>query len=269
MAKSRPAVQVGLEAVVQRSLTWPGNSASVCFFDGSQRTRDHVAEVAEQWALATKSVLKLDFGPSGARRTCDWSNPSDIRVSFNGVGYWSYVGTQAKLINAYKQTLNLAGMDTITSFTTQEDGVILHEFGHAIGFEHEHQSPQSGCEEEFNWNYLYTALGWPRDDVDRNMRRLDISSSKTLLLTTAFDSKSVMLYSLSPEAFKDPNAAKCYIPRSNTKISDLDARAAEIVYPAAAPAASVPPPAAQPGGQAPLAMDARQLVKQLRQLTNK
>ena len=31
-------------------------------------------------------------------------------------------------------------------------GVILHEFGHALGFEHEHQHPTQGCDAEFRWD---------------------------------------------------------------------------------------------------------------------
>ena len=32
------------------------------------------------------------------------------------------------------------------------EATVLHEFGHAIGFLHEHQSLNSTCEEEFRWD---------------------------------------------------------------------------------------------------------------------
>jgi hypothetical protein len=230
-----------IEAVVQRALRWPVAAISVCFFDGQREARDHVADVAQRWEAMTS--LKFDFGPRGNRSTCDLANPSNVRVSFRGIGYWSYIGTQAKRINAFKQTLNLQGMDK-TSFTTDDDGIILHEFGHSVGFEHEHQSPVSGCSQEFDWDYLYTALGWSKEEVDRNMRKLDLPSSATGLLTTAFDRDSIMLYSLDRGAFKHPASATCYIPRPNHEISKMDREAAITVYPPMG--ATQQPPAAAP-----------------------
>jgi hypothetical protein len=208
--------------------------------------------------------MTLDFGPEGNRRTCDTARVSDIRVSFRGSGYWSYVGTQAKHINSRKQTLNLQGLDK-PSFNDQDDGVILHEFGHAIGFEHEHQSPVAGCDEEFNWDYLYTAMGWSAEEVDRNMKRLNVSSSLSGLLTTEFDPKSIMLYSLDAAAFKDPGTAKCFISQPNNNISGLDRSAAQTVYPAlpgAGPVAA--PPSSVAKSTTPDATTLAQSMKRLK-----
>ena len=247
-----------LEAVVRTALKWPNSKASVCFFDGRQEARDHVVEVAQMWSKSTG--LQFDFGPAGNRRTCDQAKPSDIRVSFRGSGNWSYIGIEARHINPLKQTLNLQGMDK-TSFTAHDDFLILHEFGHAIGFEHEHQSPVAGCEEEFNWNFLYTAMGWSKEEVDRNMQRFSTPSSKSGLLTTDFDRQSVMLYSLSPEAFKNPDTAKCFIPQPNNVLSTLDQQAAATVYPVAGQPS---PPAAPPA--APTTPDAVAAVRAMQRL---
>jgi hypothetical protein len=218
-----------LEAVVQTSLKWPNKNVSVCFFDGGKAARDHVAKVAPLWLKPTS--LEFDFGPPGNRRTCNPATPSDIRVSFRGSGYYSYVGTQAKLINVNRQTLNLQGMDK-TSFTPRDDGVILHEFGHSIGFEHEHQSPVAGCDSEFNWPYLYTHLtGWSVAQVNHNMRQLNESSRMSGLITTSFDNKSIMLYALSNDAFMDSKTAKCYISTPNNSLSVTDLQTARVVYP--------------------------------------
>ena len=49
-----------------------------------------------------------------------------------------------------QRSLNLGG------FAIQKPqnwmGVVRHEFLHALGFEHEHQSPVSVCETEFRWD---------------------------------------------------------------------------------------------------------------------
>ena len=232
-----------LEAVVQRELTWPDSRVSICFLDGSRDAREHVAVVAQRWMESTG--LKLDFGPDGNRRTCEAATPSNVRVSFVGSGYWSYVGVEAKQADRKKQTLNLEGMNK-PSFTAEDDGIILHEFGHAIGFEHEHQSPISVCEKEFDWDYLYKAMGWSPQQVDINMKQLQPSSK---LLTTTFDADSVMLYSLEKEYFKDASASKCYIPNKNNAISKTDREAAATVYPVVVSMApgptkrAMPPPA--------------------------
>jgi hypothetical protein len=223
-----------LEAVVQRELTWPDNQVRVCFLDGGPEARDHVAEVAQRWTESTG--LQFDFGPAGSRSSCAAGQPANVRVSFVGLGYWSVVGIEANQIDAKKQTLNLQGMNK-TAFTAEDDGIILHEFGHAIGFEHEHQSPVSVCEKEFDWDYLYKAMGWSKQKVDINMRQLQPSSK---LLTTTFDPGSVMLYSLDKEAFKDPATAKCYIAKPNDAISALDREAAATVYPVRVSAAPGP-----------------------------
>lgn len=72
------------------------------------------------------------------------------------------------------------------------------------------------------------------------MRRLNMPSSKTAMLTTPFDRESIMLYSLDREAFKNPSTAKCYIPESNDNISRVDRQAASTVYPAV-PRPDTPP----------------------------
>jgi hypothetical protein len=253
-----------LEAVVQKELTWPDGRISVCFLDGGREAREHVALVAQRWTESTG--LQLDFGPDGNRRACDAAAPSNVRVSFVGSGYWSYVGVEAKQVGTKKQTLNLQGMNKAT-FSVEDDGIILHEFGHAIGFEHEHQSPVAVCDKEFDWDYLYKAMGWSPAQVDQNMKQLQPSSK---LLTTTFDSESVMLYSLDRESFKDPSTAKCYIPKPNNAISKTDREAAAMVYPVMVSSAPGPTkramPARPPAGGSDAAV--RDALKRLKELTD-
>ena len=66
-----------------------------------------------------------------------------IRISFDyNDGSWSCVGQQCKSITIDEATMNLDCIDPSTNAVTSEErGIILHEFGHALGLLHEHQSP--------------------------------------------------------------------------------------------------------------------------------
>ncbi|KAF8438348.1 hypothetical protein L210DRAFT_942962 [Boletus edulis BED1] len=71
---------------------------------------------------------------------------ADIRVGFNERdGSWSRIGRNA---NKYKGevTLNLGGIDARKEPNDNDFGTILHEFGHALGLLHEHQSPLRGLD---------------------------------------------------------------------------------------------------------------------------
>ena len=214
-----------LEAVVFRLLAWDTSKpVTVCFFDGSDMTRATVQTVASEWLEGTS--LKLNWVGQ-----CNPASPSDIRVSFVGVGHYSSIGTSARSIAKTKQTLNLQDMGNVTNLSENQKGIIRHEFGHAFGFHHEHQSPASGCEDEFNFDFLYLSLPWPKAKVDFNLRRLNVSSSRDSVLITEYDKASVMHYALARGSFKNPETAVCFLKTPNNAISPTDRAAMQKIYP--------------------------------------
>jgi hypothetical protein len=46
--------------------------------------------------------------------------------------------------------MNFEGFDKGTP--SDWEGTVRHEFGHALGLEHEHQHPEGGCDAEWRWN---------------------------------------------------------------------------------------------------------------------
>ena len=107
---------------------------------------------------------------------------------------------------------------------------ILHEFGHALGLQHEHQSPNANCDAEIDWDAAYKVgadIGWDKGLVDRNFRQL---ASSTSLNATAVDRKSIMHYSLPPTLFKRGKQSACFVPE-NLELSQVDRTFIASIYP--------------------------------------
>ena len=71
-----------------------------------------------------------------------------IRITFKASdGSWSALGTDCKKEEWFRKneaTMNLGWILQGQANAKENKGVILHEFGHALGLDHEHQSPARG-----------------------------------------------------------------------------------------------------------------------------
>ncbi|MCY2987475.1 MAG: M12 family metallopeptidase [Planctomycetota bacterium] len=119
-----------------------------------------------------------------------------------GAGHWSYVGRD-KPAYPGQQTMNLE--ITLASLANQYDrGVVLHEFGHALGCIHEHQNPGKGGMEfdaAKTIDYFRRNFGWDEGKTQFNV--LKRYATNELLRFSDFDIKSIMLYSYSAEITKN------------------------------------------------------------------
>lgn len=70
----------------------------------------------------------------------------DIRITFDtSSGSWSLIGIDARNKTDYTAaTLNFGWLSDQNPPSSDDRGTILHEFGHALGMMHEHQSPVRG-----------------------------------------------------------------------------------------------------------------------------
>ena len=159
----------------------PGSTLRVRFLNGSAAMQNKVFAYAEQWeAYANINFVRVTSGAS------------DIRVKFGTEGNNSQVGINNRDISPNLQTMNLA----FTTNTKNEDiqGTTLHEFGHALGLNHEQQQPLANIP----WNvqavysfYMAPPINWTKDRIDRNiLNKATWESSQH----TAYDSKSIMQY---------------------------------------------------------------------------
>jgi len=104
--------------------------------------------------------------------------------------------------------------------------VVVHEFGHALGCIHEHQSPNV----TLNWDtqavYRYFSGPpnfWSKADIDHNVLQ---KYSPAGLSATPFDIDSIMLYQFAAELFRDRKPTP-----SNTKLSAKDKEMIAQMYP--------------------------------------
>jgi hypothetical protein len=273
-----PVVQ-RLRGVVARALTWrPGQTIKVCFRSGSRGAHERVVRVAREWMQYANVVF--DFHENGAPRRCRGDGHEDIKIDFtDNKGWWSAYGTISRQRDP-SMNLQFFGVDTPRYANGQPAPelelrrIILHEFGHALGMMHEHQSPHAECDSEIDWDAAYrmgVKLGWDKDMVHAQMRQLINPEEFNM---TAVDRKSIMHYSLAPELFKQGRNSKCWVP-DNDDLSEQDRRFIATIYPRdGAPVATSGSPSTSPaaaatrGAKPPVAVvnDKDALVKQYEEL---
>jgi hypothetical protein len=203
----------------------------VCFFDSPKEVRARIAKIAAEWRTAIPG-LPLDFGDLNDPRICKTSDVNHIRVGYAFAGYWSLVGTDSiRFAGQDEQSLNLEGFNTSPPPDDEYRATVLHEFGHAIGLNHEHQNPLSKCKDEFNWPEIYARLAqppneWSKEKVDFNMGALHEQG----LIATKFDPQSIMLYTFPAWYYKTGEKATCYHAQ-NVNLSDGDKAIVAQLYP--------------------------------------
>jgi hypothetical protein len=121
--------------------------------------------------------------------------------------------------------MNLGWLDETTD-DTEWRRVVVHEFGHALGCIHEHQSPN----EHLNWDrdavYRYFSRppnNWSKEEIDQNILE---KYSPEGITATLFDPDSIMLYMFPPELLLDHKGTN-----NNTDLSDMDKALIQQMYP--------------------------------------
>jgi hypothetical protein len=185
----------------------------VCFFDGPQQVRAAIAKAAMIWTQQG-AYVPLDFGDPANPRLCLASERNQIRIGFGYPGYWSTVGTDSiSLVPQSEQSMNFHLFDINPPAEPEFTQIALHEFGHALGFQHEHQSYLAPCEAEFLWDLIYAYLAgspnfWSKEKVDHNLRPRHEPGD----VASIIDKLSIMLYRFPPSFLRGGTSATCYTP---------------------------------------------------------
>jgi serralysin len=161
----------------------PGRTLRVKLRGGSDFVRSKVKQFALEWL--NYANIKLVF--------VDDDN-AELRVGFDPGGSWSHIGTDNLTIPTTLNTMNF-GWFVDNTPDDEFSRTVIHEFGHALGCIHEHQSPDANIPWNKDAVYAYYLQydGWNRAQVDVNIFDLYSSSSTQF---SQFDSSSIMLYSI-------------------------------------------------------------------------
>lgn len=217
--KAEDVARVSRMALIA-SKRWGAGFVVRCrFLDGSAKMQKKVRTLAKEWEKHANVTLK--FVAKG---------PAEVRISFYADdGSWSAVGRDAlntSYFPLHQPTMNF-GWVRDDSDPVEDRAVVLHEFGHALGCIHEHQSPTF----DRKWNrkaVLAYFKGppnyWDEDQIESNVLA---KYSPKGIKATVFDPKSIMLYSFDGQLFIDGAGPT----NENSQLSAMDRQMIRRMYP--------------------------------------
>lgn len=236
-APSLPVLAFGLAAVAdvlppdQLSLLtgkkWkPQVRLGVTFASGTQQAvKDKVLRYANKWGQFGDIV----FAPS---------SQGEVRVEFGPSGYWSYLGTDILSIPARQPTMNLQGFDR-TMPDYEWERVVVHEFGHTLGFPHEHERAEINARldrEKVIAEFMRTQ-GWSRQQVIDQI--FSPPAPGSIMASALADERSIMCYGFPGHLTLNGQP----IPGGNT-LTRIDQEFVARIHPLPA---NPPPPPNPPG----------------------
>lgn len=223
-----------MRLVWRNSLKWVNHTVlKYCFLDqparwrGSNADKDVVRAAFQEWK---DLPIGIEF-----RETRD-PREAEFRIGFYhsntapDAGSWSYVGRDCidRVPDHRQRTMNF-GWDLTTPYGYD---TALHEIGHALGFPHEHQNPNSGIVWDEDAVYAYFTgppNNWTRDQTHWNVLR---KLSQSEVDGSDWDPDSIMHYQFGRGLILDPSDYKNADLIPDPGLSQRDKDTAMRLYPA-------------------------------------
>ncbi|MFL5738570.1 MAG: M12 family metallopeptidase [Flavisolibacter sp.] len=204
--------------VVKEKMWSPGDIITVGFFPG--QTTPVIISKVKIYAKVWESFANIKF------QFVDDVKDAQVKVGFMPDNTsWSMVGRDVLTNTTGSQTVNFGWFD---NNTTEEEfrRVIVHEFGHVLGYIHEHQSPAAGIPWDKSKVYAYFGGSpnfWSKEKVDFNIFAAFDTTSTNF---SAYDRLSIMHYFFPPELVTDHSMFT-----NNTNLSTTDMQFSRQIYP--------------------------------------
>lgn len=200
---------------------WTAPIILVGFINGTPELKTAVREVIAYWTVWANVAFVADDNENFK------GDSADIKILFNSNGrHNSILGVDAwhssVRIGKNEPTMNLGFLDR--AFRSADGQilpefrrVVLHEFGHAMGLEHEHQNPSAGI--KWNRDAVIAELGGPPNNWDVKTVEQNVLNGldRTLTQFTRYDPSSIMQYSY-PARWTVDGVGSSY----NTDLSETD-----------------------------------------------
>jgi len=205
--------------IIVNSTQWAnGTEIKYMFLEGVKKQQDVVREAFRKWE-------KLGIGISFT----EVKSPEEsmVRIGFDPKDdSWSEVGRDVLTVKGKKPTMNFA-IDL-----TGDEGMstALHEIGHTLGFDHEHQSPFAGI--TWDANAVYKSLGGDPNYWSKASTKAQILDKlpRRKVSGTKWDPDSIMHYEFDPGLILKPVKYRDGIFPPG-KLSPDDIRRVKSVYP--------------------------------------